>query len=118
MKYIVAVIQPFKLSEVRFALLDIPEFPGLTVTRVEGFGQGRARARASGQDTLTDFVPKIKLECAVKDAMAPAVTEVIMRHAHTGNKGDGKVFVFELPCASRIRTGEHDDECLWSPTGS
>ena len=118
MKYVVAVIQPFKLSEVRAALLEIPEFPGMTVTRVEGFGQGRARAKATGQEPVNDFAPKIKLECAVKDAMAAAVTAAILRHAHTGNKGDGKIFVFELPCASRIRTGEHDEECLWSPTGS
>lgn len=118
MKYVVAVIQPFKLSEVRSALLDLPEFPGLTVTRVEGFGQGRARAKASGREPVTDFLPKIKVECAVKDAMAPAVAEVILRHAHTGNKGDGKVFVFDLPKAWRIRTGELDDECLWSPRGS
>lgn len=117
MKYIVAVIQPFKLSEVSSALLEISEFPGMTVTRVEGFGQGRARSKAAGHEPLTDFVPKIKVECAVKDSMASAVTEVIMRQAHTGNKGDGKIFVFELPCVSRIRTGEHDDECLWSPTG-
>jgi len=117
MKLVLAVIQPFKLEETYAALLEIPQFPGLTISRVEGFGQGRARARAAGKEPIRDFAQKVKLECAVPDAMASAVVESILRHAHTGNNGDGKVFVLELPYAVRIRTGEHDDECLWSPMG-
>lgn len=117
MKLVLAVIQPFKLDETYAALLEIPQFPGLTISRVEGFGQGRARAHAAGREPAHDFAPKVRLECAVPDAMAPRVLEVILRHAHTGNTGDGKIFVLDLQCAVRIRTGEHDDECLWSPTG-
>lgn len=117
MKYVIAIIQPFRLDEVRQALLSIPEFPGLSVSKIEGFGQGRSRAHAASIEPVTDFAQKLKLECAVKEDMVRSVVNAIAKHAHTGNRGDGKIFVIDLLSVTRIRTGERDEDGLWSPTG-
>jgi nitrogen regulatory protein P-II 2 len=106
MKLIIAIIKPFKLDEVREALTDLGIF-GLTVTEVKGFGRQKGHTEIyRGAEYAVSFVPKIKLEIAVK--AADAVTNA----AKTGTIGDGKIFVLDLESALRIRTGETDEVAL------
>ncbi|HEX4153519.1 MAG TPA: P-II family nitrogen regulator [Steroidobacteraceae bacterium] len=99
MKLITAVIKPFKLDEVRQAVVDIG-IQGVTVTEVHGYGRhGYGRQRI-------DFLPKAKIELAVDDAIAEQVMEAVCNVARTGKKGDGKVWVLDLEQALRVRTGE------------
>ena len=112
MKFIVAVIKPFKLDEVREALSEAG-INGLTVTEAKGFGRQKGHTELyRGAEYVVDFVPKVKLEIAVSDDMAEVAVETIQKTAYTGKIGDGKLFVFDLAAAVRIRTGERDDVAL------
>ncbi len=112
MKFIVAVIKPFKLDEVREALSEAG-INGLTVTEAKGFGRQKGHTELyRGAEYVVDFLPKVKLEIAVLDDMAEVAVETIQKTAYTGKIGDGKLFVFDLAAAVRIRTGERDDAAL------
>lgn len=112
MKMIVAVIKPFKLDDVREALSDIG-VTGLTVTEAKGFGRQKGHTELyRGAEYVVDFVPKVKLELAVRDDQAEQAIEAIMKAAATGKIGDGKIFVTELQQVVRIRTGETNDAAL------
>lgn len=112
MKYIIAVIKPFKLDEVREALADTG-VNGLTVSEVKGFGRQKGHTEIyRGAEYVVDFLPKVKLEVAVDDDIADTVVETIVKSARTGKIGDGKVFVLDLAGAVRIRTGETDSAAV------
>ena len=112
MKFIVAVIKPFKLDEVREALSEAG-INGLTVTEAKGFGRQKGHTELyRGAEYVVDFLPKVKLEIAVSGDMAEVAVETIQKTAYTGKIGDGKLFVFDLAAAVRIRTGERDDVAL------
>lgn len=112
MKFIVAVIKPFKLDEVREALSEAG-INGLTVTEAKGFGRQKGHTELyRGAEYVVDFLPKVKLEIAVSEDMAEVAVETIQKTAYTGKIGDGKLFVFDLAAAVRIRTGERDDVAL------
>lgn len=112
MKFIVAVIKPFKLDEVREALSEAG-INGLTVTEAKGFGRQKGHTELyRGAEYVVDFLPKVKIEIAVSDDMAEVAVETIQKTAYTGKIGDGKLFVFDLAAAVRIRTGERDDVAL------
>jgi nitrogen regulatory protein P-II 1 len=106
MKKIEAVIKPFKLDEVREALSEIG-INGLTVTEVKGFGRQKGHTELyRGAEYVVDFLPKIKLELVISDEMVEAAMEAIIKAAHTGKIGDGKMFVTNVEQVVRIRTGE------------
>ena len=112
MKFVVAVIKPFKLDEVREALSEAG-INGLTVTEAKGFGRQKGHTELyRGAEYVVDFLPKVKLEIAVSDDMAEVAVETLQKTAYTGKIGDGKLFVFDLAAAVRIRTGERDDVAL------
>ncbi len=112
MKFITAVVKPFKLDEVREALTSIG-VEGLTVTEVKGFGRQKGHTEIyRGAEYEISFVPKVRIDVAVNDKLAEPVIEAIIKAARTGNIGDGKVFVTELSQAVRIRTGEKNDDAL------
>ncbi len=112
MKYIVAIIKPSKLDTVREALMGIG-VEGLTTSEVSGFGRQKGHTEIyRGAEYAISFVPKTKIEIAVGDALADRVIETIQTEAGTDNIGDGKIFVFELADAIRIRTGERGEEAL------
>ena len=106
MKFVTAIIKPFKLDEVREALSAIG-VQGITVTEVKGFGRQKGHTELyRGAEYVVDFLPKVKLEVAIKDDMLDQVIEAIEKSATTGKIGDGKIFVFDLEQVYRIRTGE------------
>ena len=112
MKLISAIIKPFKLDDVRAALSEIG-VSGMTVTEVKGFGRQRGHTELyRGAEYVMDFVPKTRIEVAVKDALVDQVVEAIIGAAKTGKVGDGKIFITELERVLRIRTGETDDQAL------
>ena len=112
MKLITAIIRPFKLDDVREALTDAG-VSGITVSEVKGFGRQKGHTELyRGAEYQVDFLPKLKLEIAVTDALFDAAIEAITRSAGTGKVGDGKVFVSSLEQAIRIRTGELDSDAL------
>ncbi len=112
MKFVCAIIKPFKLDEVREALSSIG-IQGITVTEVKGFGRQKGHTELyRGAEYVIDFLPKVKLEVAIKDEMLDLVIEAIEKYAATGKIGDGKIFVFNLEQAYRIRTGETGEEAL------
>jgi len=112
MKMITAIIKPFKLDEVREALSDI-NVHGMTVTEVKGFGRQKGHTELyRGAEYVVDFLPKIKIEAAVDEALVERVVEVIETAARTGKIGDGKIFVSDLEQVIRIRTGETGNEAL------
>ena len=106
MKEIKAVIQEFMLPKVMEALRAHPEFPGLTVSRVRGFGRCE-----TGED-LAESPPKVKIEIVVPATLADNLVELIRLNAHTGRPGDGKIFVSSIDAVVKIRTGERDQEAL------
>jgi nitrogen regulatory protein PII len=111
-KLITAVIKPFKLDEVRESLADVG-ITGLTVTEVKGFGRQKGHTELyRGAEYVVDFLPKIKVEVAIQDDQVDAVIDAIVRAAHTGKIGDGKIFVTNLEQVLRIRTGETGDIAL------
>ncbi|MCP3429295.1 P-II family nitrogen regulator [Opacimonas viscosa] len=112
MKLITAIIKPFKLDDVREAISETG-VDGLTVTEVKGFGRQKGHTELyRGAEYQVDFLPKVKLEIAVSDDQVDRIVEVITDSAKTGKIGDGKVFVYDLERAVRIRTGEADNEAL------
>ena len=112
MKLITAIIRPFKLDEVREALGEVG-ISGLTVTEVKGFGRQKGHTELyRGAEYVVDFLPKVKIEAAVKTEILEQVIEAIEKSASTGKIGDGKIFVFDLEQAIRIRTGEAGTDAL------
>ena len=112
MKLITAILKPFKLDDVREALSDIG-VKGVTVTEVKGFGRQKGHTELyRGAEYVVDFLPKVKVEVAVIDEMVEPAIEAITRIASTGKIGDGKIFVYSLNKAVRIRTGETNAEAL------
>lgn len=112
MKYIIAIIKPFKLEEVREALGAIG-VQGITVTEVRGHGRQRGHTEFyRGAEYAVSFVPKVKIEVAVESGLAQRVVEAIQTAAKTGQIGDGKVFVLPLEEAFRVRTGETGSSAL------
>ena len=112
MKLVSAIIKPFKLDDVREAISEIG-IDGLTVTEVKGFGRQKGHTELyRGAEYQVDFLPKVKLEIAVQDDQVERLVEAIVGAAKTGKIGDGKVFVFELEHAGRIRTGETDNDAI------
>ena len=112
MKKIEAIVKPFKLDEVREALSEVG-VTGLTVTEVKGFGRQKGHTELyRGAEYVVDFLPKVKIEAAVDDAIVDRVIEAIEAAARTGKIGDGKVFVSTLEQVVRIRTGETGKDAL------
>ena len=112
MKFVSAIIKPFKLDEVREALSNIG-VQGITVTEVKGFGRQKGHTELyRGAEYVVDFLPKVKLEVAIKDDMLDQVVDSIEKAAATGKIGDGKIFVFNLEQVYRIRTGETGVDAL------
>ena len=112
MKYVIAVIKPFKLEEVRDALGAIG-VQGITVTEVKGHGRQRGHTEFyRGAEYSVSFIPKLKLEIAVEDDLVPQVTDIIQKAGRTGQIGDGKIFVLPLEQAIRVRTGEAGADAL------
>jgi nitrogen regulatory protein P-II 2 len=112
MKFITAIIKPFKLDDVREALSEIG-VQGITVTEVKGFGRQKGHTELyRGAEYVVDFLPKVKLEIAVSTDMAEKVIEAIRNAANTGKIGDGKIFVTPVEQVIRIRTGESGAEAL------
>lgn len=112
MKLVSAIVKPFKLDNVREAISEIG-VEGLTVIEVKGFGRQKGHTELyRGAEYQVDFLPKVKLEIAVKDDVVQRLVNAIAESAHTGKIGDGKIFVYDLEQAVRIRTGEQDIEAL------
>ncbi len=112
MKLVTAVIKPFKLDDVREALSEIG-VQGITVTEVKGFGRQKGHTELyRGAEYVVDFLPKVKLEAAIDDAMVDQVIEAISASANTGKIGDGKIFVTALEQIIRIRTGETGSDAI------
>jgi len=112
MKFIIAVIKPFKLDEVREALMSLG-IQGLTVSEVKGFGRQKGQTEIyRGAEYSVSFLPKLKIELAVPDDLAERAVETIQRTANTGRIGDGKIFVLDIAHAVRIRTGETGSSAL------
>ena len=112
MKLIIAIIKPFKLDEVRDALTPLG-VQGLTVSEVKGFGRQKGQTEIyRGAEYHVSFLPKVKIEVAVSSDISEQVVEAIIKAAHTGKIGDGKIFVLDIERAVRIRTGETDGSAL------
>ena len=112
MKLVTAIIKPFKLDEVREALSGLG-VSGITVTEVKGFGRQKGHTELyRGAEYVVDFLPKVKVEAAIKDDMLEQTIEAIEKAANTGKIGDGKIFVFDLTQVVRIRTGETGADAL------
>ncbi|UUP17468.1 MULTISPECIES: P-II family nitrogen regulator [Nitratireductor] len=112
MKFVMAIIKPFKLEAVREALTELG-IQGLTVTEVKGFGRQKGHTEIyRGAEYAVSFLPKVKVEVAVDSDMADKVVEAIATAAKTGQIGDGKIFVHSIDKAVRIRTGETDTDAL------
>ena len=112
MKLISAIIKPFKLDDVRAALSELG-VSGMTVTEVKGFGRQRGHTELyRGAEYVVDFVPKTRIEVAVKDGLVDQVIEAIVAAARTGKVGDGKIFITDIDRVIRIRTGETDQAAL------
>ena len=119
MKLVTAIIKPFKLDEVREALSELG-LQGLTVTEVKGFGRQKGHTELyRGAEYVVDFLPKVKVEAAVADELVDRVIEAIetaidaiLKAAHTGKIGDGKIFVMPVEQVIRIRTGETNDQAI------
>jgi nitrogen regulatory protein PII len=112
MKWIMAVIQPHRLDDVREALSALG-VNGMTVTEVRGYGRQKGQTEIyRGAEYAIHYIPKLKIEIAVTDALADHAIETIATKARTGNIGDGKIFAFSLEAATRIRTGEIGDDAL------
>jgi nitrogen regulatory protein PII len=112
MKFIVAIIKPFKLEEVKEALSQVG-IQGMTVTEVKGFGRQKGHTEIyRGSEYTVDFLPKVKIEVVVADDLVGKVVESVVKAARTGKIGDGKVFVLPLEDAVRIRTDERGEAAL------
>ena len=112
MKKVEAIIKPFKLDEVKEALHEVG-IKGITVTEAKGFGRQKGHTELyRGAEYVVDFLPKVKIEVVLDDAMLERAVEAIQQAAHTGRIGDGKIFVTPIEQAIRIRTGESGDDAL------
>ena len=112
MKKIEAIIKPFKMDEVKSALMDMG-IQGLTVSEVKGFGRQKGHTEIyRGSEYTVDFLPKVKIEVVVADAQVNTVVEVLLKAARTGKIGDGKIFVSAVEKVIRIRTGEVDEAAV------
>ncbi|MEY8198811.1 MAG: P-II family nitrogen regulator [Colwellia sp.] len=112
MKIISAIIKPFKLDDVRDAISEVG-VEGITVSEVKGFGRQKGHTELyRGAEYQVDFLPKVKIEIAVNEELVERLVETITKSAYTGKIGDGKIFVYNLEQAIRIRTGEQDSEAL------
>ncbi|MDX7999118.1 P-II family nitrogen regulator [Xenorhabdus sp. Reich] len=112
MKLITIIIKPFKLEEVREALADIG-VQGMTITEVKGFGRQKGHSELyRGAEYNVNFLPKVKIDIAIHDELVEEIINVVQQTAFTGKMGDGKIFIFELQHAVRIRTGETNDLAL------
>ena len=112
MQKIEAIIKPFKLEEVKEGLQQVG-LQGMTVSEVKGFGRQKGHAEIyRGAEYVVDFVPKVKIEVVVDDDMVEKVLDVITKKAHTGDIGDGKIFIYTISNAIRIRTGEQGKEAI------
>jgi nitrogen regulatory protein P-II 2 len=112
MKLVTAIIKPFKLDEVREALAAVG-VQGITVTEVKGFGRQKGHTELyRGAEYVVDFLPKVKVEAAIRDDLVDQVIETIEKSASTGKIGDGKIFVFDVEQVIRIRTGDTGEEAL------
>jgi nitrogen regulatory protein P-II 1 len=112
MKHITAIIKPFKLDEVREALAEVG-VAGLTVTEVKGFGRQKGHTELyRGAEYVVDFLPKVKVEAVVTDDLVEGAVDAIIKAAHTGKIGDGKIFVTHVEQVIRIRTGETGDAAV------
>jgi nitrogen regulatory protein PII len=112
MKLITAIVKPFKLDDVREALTTLG-VSGMSVTEIKGFGRQRGHTELyRGAEYMVDFVPKSRLEVAVRSELVDQVVEAIVSAARTGKVGDGKIFISDLERVIRIRTGETDDSAL------
>lgn len=108
MKIITAMVQPHMLNKVVYALQDIENFPGMTVTDARGFG-----IRESPEEQrYNPFRPKARIEIVAQDELVERIVKSIVEHAHTGNAGDGKVFIWDVEHAMRVQTGERDEAAL------
>lgn len=113
MKEIKAIIQPFMLTKVVEALHQIENLPGITISEIKGFGRTKGKSVMDNMtEGLIEFVPKVKIEIVVKDEMTEEVVETIQKNAHTGNLGDGKIFVYSVDEIVRIRTKEKGEEAI------
>ncbi len=112
MKKIEAIIKPFKIEEIRDALNEIG-IQGMTITEVKGFGRQKGHTELyRGAEYVVDFIPKMKLEIIVADAMADKVLEVIQTKGQTGKIGDGKIFISSIDEVIRIRTGQRGEDAI------
>ena len=112
MKMVTAIVKPFKLDDVRESLSEIG-VQGITVSEVKGFGRQKGHTELyRGAEYVVDFLPKVKIEAAIKSELLDQVIEAIEKSANTGKIGDGKIFVFELEQVVRIRTGETGADAL------
>ncbi len=112
MKMVMAIIKPFKLDDVRESLTALG-VEGLTVTEVKGYGRQKGQTEIyRGAEYSVNFLPKVKLEVAIPDKLEKSVVEAIQSAANTGRIGDGKIFVYDLLSARRIRTGEEGNDAL------
>jgi nitrogen regulatory protein P-II 1 len=112
MKKIEAIIKPFKLEDVKDAILKLG-VSGMTITEVKGFGRQKGHKEIyRGAEYVVDFLPKLKIETAVASDLVPEVVKAIKENAYTGQIGDGKIFIFPMEKAIRIRTGEEDEDAL------
>lgn len=113
MKEIKAIIRPFKLLEVTEELQKIEGLPGVTVSEIRGFGKGRAKdSKDKIVYEMVELIPRMKLEVVVNDEMVDAVVNVIQKFAHTGNTGDGKIFVVNVEETVKIRTNERGKDAI------
>lgn len=112
MKKIEAIIKPFKLDEVKEALQEVG-LQGITITETKGFGRQKGHTELyRGAEYVVDFLPKIKIEIVLEDHMVERTVEAIINAAHTGRIGDGKIFIYPIEDAIRIRTGERGKDAL------
>ncbi|MCK5295905.1 MAG: P-II family nitrogen regulator [Alphaproteobacteria bacterium] len=112
MKKVEAIIKPFKLDEIKDALHEL-DIQGITVTEVKGFGRQKGHTELyRGAEYVVDFLPKVKIEVVIHDDLLERTVETIQQTAHTGRIGDGKIFVYNIENAIRIRTGEHGEDAI------
>ncbi len=115
MKMITAIVQPFMLSKITHLLEQIPAFPGMTVSDARGFGRekhGEPTQPHRRAEDLVEYVPKTRIEIVARDEMVQQIVDTIKGAAHTGNRGDGKIFVWPIGQAVRIKTGESGDDAV------
>ena len=113
MKEIKAIIRPFKLDVVITELHKIETLPGITISEIKGFGKSKAKGAVDSiKDGLHEFIPRVKLELVVNDDIVDEVLDTIQKSAHTGNTGDGKIFVLEVNNTIKIRTNEQGESAI------